>query len=86
MLDLLHGVPVYGRVVVASNGRMIVKHNTDYYIIPGNDFEGDEIVFEKEKAIAKFPSLMYLFASLADEKGVTEEDKKLLLNIIKKHW
>ena len=80
------GIPVYGRVVVSSGGRMIVKNNTDYYIIQGYDNEGDEICFEPEKAVAKFPSLMYLFASLADEKGVAEEDKKLLLNIIKKHW
>lgn len=82
----LTNVPVYGRVIVSSNGRMIVKNNTDYYIILGHDNEGDQIVFEKEKAVAKFPSLMYLFASLADTKHVSEEDTKLLLNIIKKHW
>ena len=83
----LINVPVYGRVIVSSNGRMIVKNNTDYYIILGHDNEGDQIiVFEKEKVVAKFPSLMYLFASLADTKHVSEEDTKLLLNIIKKHW
>lgn len=82
----LTNVPVYGRVIVSSNGKMIVKNNTDYYIILGHDNEGDQIVFEKEKAVAKFPSLMYLFASLADTKHVSEEDAKLLLNIIKRHW
>ena len=85
-MESLKGIPVYGKVVVSSGGRMIVKNNTDYYIIQGYDNEGDEICFETEKAAAKFPSLMYLFATLADEKGVAEEDKKLLLNIIKKHW
>ena len=85
-MDSLKGIPIYGKVVVSSGGRMIVKNNTDYYIIIGYDNEGDEICFEPEKAVAKFPSLMYLFASLADKNSVSEEDTKLLLNIIKKHW
>lgn len=81
-----NNVSVLGIVLLSQSGKSIVKNGTDYYILNRICYEGEEIIFKPEDAIAKFPSLMYLFASVVEDNNFTDEELKLFFNIIKKNW
>lgn len=79
-------LPILGKVLLSQGGKSIVKNGSNYYILNKFSYEGEEIFFKPEEALAKFPSLMYLFASVIEDNNFSEEELKMFLNIIKKNW
>lgn len=77
---------VVGTILISHGNKSIVKHATNYYLIDGDYKDKKEILFSPQEAKEKYPSLMYLFASIVDDNELSDEQLDMFINVIKKHW